>query len=169
MAKGPRHSVPYKRKQEEKTDYKKRLSYARSSLPRLIARKTNVRMLAQIIQFGEKGDKTLAAASSSNLKDYGLKTDSKNIPSAYLTGYLLGKIAQKSKINEAIFDIGLSIKTKGSKLFAVLAGAIDSGMKIPFDEKILPPKERLTGSHIKGFDPKTIEEIKKSIDSKVKA
>ena len=140
MAKGPRHSVPYKRKQEEKTNYKKRLSYARSSLPRLIARKTNTRILAQIIQFGEKGDKTLATASSSNLKEYGLKSDSKNMPSAYLTGYLIGKIAQKNKITEAVFEIGIRIKKKGSKLFAVLAGTIDSGMKIPHDEKILPQK-----------------------------
>ncbi|MDD2678716.1 MAG: 50S ribosomal protein L18 [Candidatus Nanoarchaeia archaeon] len=169
MATGPRYSVPYKRKRENKTNYGKRLSAVKSKNPRLVVRKTNKRMIAQIIRFEESGDKTIISASNNDLKNHGYTNAPKNIASAYLVGYLIGKMAQKNKIKSAVMDIGLNVKTKGSRIFAVLAGAVKSGMIIPHDEKIFPVAERLKGEHIKGFDSSIIDAVIKSIDSKVKA
>ena len=169
MATGPRYSVPYKRKRENKTNYAKRLSAVKSANPRLVVRKTNLRILAQIVKFEEKGDKTLVSASNINLKEYGIEKAPKNLVTSYLVGYLIGKLALKNKIKEAVFDIGLNINTQGNRMFAVLAGAVKSGLKIPHDEKIFPSKERLEGKHIKGFDAKIIEKVMSNIDSKVKA
>ena len=67
MATGPRYSVPYKRKRENKTNYGKRLSAVKSKNPRLVVRKTNKRMIAQIIRFEESGDKTIISASNNDL------------------------------------------------------------------------------------------------------
>jgi large subunit ribosomal protein L18 len=169
MATGPRYSVPYKRKRENKTNYVKRLSAVKSANPRLVVRKTNLRILAQIIKFEEKGDKTLIFASNNDLKNYGYDKAPKNLVTSYLVGYLIGKLAQKNKIKEAVLDIGLNINTQGNRMFAVLAGAVKSGLKIPHDEKIFPSKERLEGKHIKGFDTNLIEKVIANIDSKVKA
>jgi large subunit ribosomal protein L18 len=169
MAKGPRHSVPYKRKRENKTNYHKRLSAVKSAAPRLVVRKTTTRLIAQIVKFEESGDKTLISADSRDLKKYGYESSQKNLPAGYLVGYLIGKLAQKIKIKSAVLDIGLNAKTKGSRVFAVLAGAAKSGLSIPCDEKAYPSKERLKGEHIKGFDPKIIDKTITEIDSKVKA
>jgi large subunit ribosomal protein L18 len=169
MATGPRYSVPYKRKRENKTNYNKRLSAVKSDSSRLVVRKTNLRMLAQIVRFEEKGDKTLVFASNTNLKDYGYENAPKNLVTSYLLGYLIGKLALKNNIKEAVLDIGLNINTKGNRLFAVLAGAVKSGLKVPHDEKAFPSADRLQGKHIKGFDSKLIEKVMANIDSKVKA
>lgn len=45
-------------------------------------------------------------------------------------------------------DIGFSNSIKWSRLYAVLAGALDSGLKIAVNAEVLPPKERLSGEHI---------------------
>ncbi|MDD4353307.1 MAG: 50S ribosomal protein L18 [Candidatus Nanoarchaeia archaeon] len=169
MATGPRYSVPYKRKRENKTNYNKRLSAVKSVNPRLIVRKTNFRMIAQLIKFEEAGDKTLISISNVNLKDYGYENAPKNIVTSYLVGYLIGKLALKNKIKAAVLDLGLNINTKGNRIFAVLAGAVKSGLKIPYDEKVFPSAERLQGKHIKGFDSKIIEKVIANIDAKVKA
>jgi large subunit ribosomal protein L18 len=169
MATGPRYSVPYKRKRENKTNYKKRLSAVKSANPRLVVRKTNLRMIAQIVKYEETGDKTLVFASNNSLKDYGYANAPKNLAVSYLLGYLIGKLAQKLKIKEAVLDMGLNINTKGNRIFAVLAGAVKSGLNIAHDEKVFPSADRLIGKHIKGFDPKIIETVMANIDSKVKA
>jgi large subunit ribosomal protein L18 len=121
------------------------------------------------VKFSETGDKTLISVSNNNLKEYGYENAPKNIITSYLVGYLLGKLAQKNKQKDAVLDIGLSVKSKGNRVFAVLAGAVKSGMKIPHDEKAFPSAERLQGKHIKGFDAKIIEKVISNIDSKVKA
>lgn len=169
MATGPRYSVPYKRKRENKTNYTKRLAAVKSVNPRLVVRKTNLRILAQIVKFEETGDKTLLSISNANLKDYGYDKAPKNLVTSYLVGYLIGKLALKNKIKEVILDMGLNINTQGNRIFAVLAGAVKSGLKIPHDEKVFPSTERLEGKHIKGFDSKIIEKVIANIDSKVKA
>lgn len=167
MATGPRYSLPYKRKRKNKTNYRKRLILLKGRVPRLVIRKTNTRIIAQIINFEIKGDKTMVGVTSNNLKKYGFNP-SKNIPSSYLTGYLLGKLAIKNKIKKCVFDMGLSISNKESKLYAGLKGALDSGLDIPVGEKLLPSKKRINGEHIKGFDNTLVEKVKKTIDEKVK-
>ncbi len=168
MATGPRYSVPYKRKRGGKTNYKKRLALLKSGKHRLVVRRTNTRIIVQVISFVPEGDKTIISLSNKELSNYGYKNASNNLPSAYLVGYLTGKLALKSKIKEAVFDTGLNISSKGNKLYAVLAGAVAAGLKIPHDSKVFPTENRLKGEHIKGFKAGMVEEVKKSIDAKVK-
>ena len=41
MAKGKRYSVKFRRRREGKTNYKKRLAFVKSDLPRLVVRRSN--------------------------------------------------------------------------------------------------------------------------------
>lgn len=168
MGKGPRYSVPYKRKREDKTDYHKRLALLKSHKTRIVIRKTNKRIIIQAVNFKPIGDKTLFTITNNDLKKYGLKKESNNLPISYLTGYLAGKTALTKKVKEAVLDLGLNISSKGSKLYAALAGLLESGLKINHSKKILPAPERLKGEHIKGFDNKIIDKVKKQINAKVK-
>ena len=40
-------------------------------------------------------------------------------------------------------DIGLTPHTKGSRVYGAVKGAIDAGLKIAFDVKAAPEKERI--------------------------
>lgn len=141
-------SVPYRRKREGKTNYKKRLKLLLSNKPRLVIRPFLQNISAQIVEYHPEGDKTILAAHSRELEKFDWKFNKGNIPAAYLTGLLLGKKATKKNIKEAILDIGLYTPTKGSRIFACLKGAIDAGISVPFSENILPNKERISGQHI---------------------
>jgi large subunit ribosomal protein L18 len=140
--------VLYARKREGKTNYKKRLILLKSRKPRLVIRKTNQQIIAQIVEYLPDGDKVLVATSSLALKKLGWNYSCKNIPAAYLTGLLLGKKAKDKKINEAIVDFGLQTIIPSSKIYAVVQGVKDSGIDVPVDEKVLPKKERIEGKHI---------------------
>jgi len=159
MAKSPTHKVPFKRRREKKTNYVKRLALVRSGKARLVVRRSNSNIYAQIVEFSPAGDKTIASANGKDLSEFGWKTPSLgNIPSAYLVGYLLAK---RTPVKEAILDIGMQKPAKGGKLFAVLKGAVDGGMQIPFDKEAIPTEERITGAHISGA-PSTFSLYKKS-------
>ena len=151
MATGPRYAVRFRRRREGKTNYLKRLALAKSGKPRLIVRKSSKYIMVQFNQFDPKGDKTLLTVNSSKLKDFGWKHNFKNIPAAYLTGLLAGKLAGNAKITQAVADIGLHTATKGAKVFAVLKGAADSGLKFALGEEIAPSKERIEGKHIADY------------------
>jgi len=144
----PTYKMPFKRRREGKTDYKKRLKLLFSKKPRLVVRKSLKYVKAQIVEFDESGDKTLASASSQKLKSFGWKFAFDNLPSAYLTGLLIGKKALEKGIKEAVLDIGLRPSTKGSKIYALVKGAIDTGLKVPCDEKVFPSEEKISGKHI---------------------
>jgi len=148
--KGP-YTVQPRRKREGKTHYRKRIRFLIGGRPRLVIRRSLANMTAQIITYNEKGDIVNASAHSSELKKYGWRGYTGNIPSAYLTGLLLGQKAKKAGIKGAILDIGLNKSIKGTRLYAALAGAVDAGLDIPFGEGILPPKERLSGEHIASY------------------
>jgi large subunit ribosomal protein L18 len=110
-----------------KTNYKKRLALLKSRLPRLVVRKTNSRIISQLIEYSENGDKTLSSAYGTDLKKYGWNFSSKNIPAAYLTGFLLGtKTSQK----EAILDKGERTLKKDSFVYYFVKGALDGGLKV---------------------------------------
>jgi large subunit ribosomal protein L18 len=148
MAKGPRYRVPYRRRREGKTNYRKRLKLLVSRKPRLVVRITNRRIITQIAEYTPKGDRILASADSIMLQKVGYKGDLNNTPAAYLTGLLIGKKALEAGISEAVFDIGLKTPTKGSRVFAVLKGAIDAGLSVPHSEGIFPDDSRIRGEHI---------------------
>jgi large subunit ribosomal protein L18 len=148
MAKGPRYKVPYRRRREGKTNYRKRLKLLLSRKPRLVVRITNRRVIAQVIEYHPNGDRVLVGVDSSMLTKYGWKGDLNNTPAAYLTGLLVAKRALEKGIKEAILDIGLHTPTRGGRVFAVLRGAVEAGMEIPHDPEILPDDSRVRGEHI---------------------
>ena len=57
-------------------------------------------------------------------------------------------------------DIGLNVKTKGSRIFAVLAGAVKAGMIIPHNEKIFPVQVRPRKTWHGGNDPSALRKVK---------
>jgi large subunit ribosomal protein L18 len=142
------------------------MALLKSNLPRIVIRKTNKYIIAQIVKSKEAQDFTKLSANSKELSKLGWKFSLKNIPAAYLTGLLISKKALDKKIKKAILDSGLIPSTKESKVYAVLKGAIDGGLEIPYSEKILPDEKRISGKHIlKNGDiiSKKFEELKNKI------
>lgn len=142
------YTVPFRRKREGKTDYRKRLKLLSSGKPRLVIRRSGSSIYAQIIEFKPAGDVVSISATSKDVEKAGWKFDKKNIPCAYLVGYLAGKRAVDKKIGEAILDIGLQTSKKGSRIYSALKGAIDGGLKVACSEEVLPSEDRIKGKHI---------------------
>ena len=151
MATGPRYNVPMRRRREVRTDYHQRLRLLKSGKPRLVARKSNRHVRAQLVSPSPDGDETHASASSADLAEYGWEAPTGNLPSAYLTGLLAGLRARDNEVAEAVLDIGLNTATPGSKLFAVQEGAIDAGLDVPHNESVFADWERTSGEHIADY------------------
>jgi large subunit ribosomal protein L18 len=162
------YNMPFRRRIEQKTNYKKRIALIKSGKPRLVVRGTNNNFIAEFIEYNPKGDTVICFTHSNELKKYGWKTHKGNLPSAYLTGFLCGKKAIK-KIKEANLDIGLTTPVHGSRVFAALKGAIDAGIKINADEKVFPKEERIKGTHCSKNLETEFETVKKQIQEKVKS
>jgi len=105
----------------------------------------------QLVLFDQVGDKTFVSSTSSELKRFGYKGGTGNIPAAYLTGLLFGKKAKEAGFDVAIFDTGLQTPNHCSKEYAALKGVVNSGMEIPHDPAVFPPDERVRGEHIANF------------------
>ncbi|MFB6111843.1 MAG: 50S ribosomal protein L18 [Halobacteriaceae archaeon] len=151
MASGPRYRVPMRRRREVRTDYHQRLRLLKSGKSRLVARRSNNHVRAQLVTTGPEGDETLAAAHSSDLADYGWEAPTGNVPSAYLTGLLAGYRAVEAGLEEAVLDIGLNSPTSGAKVFAVQEGAIDAGLEVPHNDDVFPAWPRTRGEHIADY------------------
>jgi len=148
MNKGKIFTASLRRRREGRTNYKKRLKILLSSKFRLVVRKSLGNFQASITTYTPKGDKVLFTVDSRALLKLGWKGDRGNLPSAYLVGFLAGKKAIENGVDSAILDLGLNNHAKGSRLYAMLAGAIDAGLRVPFNPNVLPNKERLSGEHI---------------------
>lgn len=156
----------YKRKKLGKTNYKKRLIYLKSDLPRLVIRKSLKNIWAQIVEYTPGGDKTLLSAHTKELKknyDWNAK---RNTPTAYLLGLLIGKKAKQKNIKKVILDAGIKQPVKGSLVYGFLKGVTDSTLEIPHSKEVFPSEERISGKHIKNFDIKSFEEVKKKINAR---
>jgi large subunit ribosomal protein L18 len=140
--------LKFRRRREGKTNYVKRLSMVKSGQTRIVVRKTNKYVSAQGINYFKDGDKVVNQANSKELTNYGWDKSKKNVPAAYLTGFLFGKRASENKLETGILDIGFNSPVHGNICFAVLKGMLDAGLKIPFEEKALPKENRLFGEHI---------------------
>ncbi|NIO44582.1 MAG: 50S ribosomal protein L18 [Candidatus Aenigmarchaeota archaeon] len=154
--------IHFKRRRKKKTNYKKRLAFLKSGKTRIVIRKSLSNISIQFINFKTKSDETIASANSIELKKMGWSKTG-NIPAAYLTGLLAGKKARDKKIEEAILDLGVQTSTKSSRLYAALKGVLDSGIKVPHSEDILPKEDRIRGKHISGEIEKQFEDIKNKI------
>lgn len=151
MAINRNYSVKYKRKRLGLTDYRARLRLILSRKTRLVVRKSLNNFIVQFIDYKNNGDKVIKTFNSKILNEYGWKYHSGNLPSAYLLGLICGFEAKKLKIKEAVLDIGLNESVKGSSLYALLKGVLDSGLNIPHDKEILPSEDRITGKHIQDY------------------
>ena len=151
MAQGSRYKVAFKRRREGKTNYGARLKLIGLDKHRLVVRVTGNHTIAQIVDVQIEGDQTLVSAHSQELKNMGWLASGKNTSAAYLTGYLCGKKAIKEGITEAVLDMGLATSIKGSRVYAVLKGAIDAGLEVPHNDIILPSEDRITGEHISQY------------------
>ncbi len=148
MKNSSNYVVPFRRKREGRTNYKKRLLLLKSRKPRLVVRRSNRYVLAQVVLFDNKGDKVVVSFDSKKLKDLGWNYSFNSVPASYLTGLMIGKLALKKGVNEAILDIGLQEKTVGNRIFSLVKGAVDAGLNIPVDPEILPSEDRVLGKHI---------------------
>ena len=151
MAKGSQYNLQYRRRRNARTDYAKRRRLVLSGLPRLVVRPASKHITVQVVEAEATGDRVLASAHSSDLKEYSWKGAGGNVPAAYLTGALAGYRAKGKGVEEAVLDVGTRPVTTGSRLFAAMNGALDSGMKIPHSANVLPTKERLRGEHIAAY------------------
>lgn len=153
MKTGPTYVVPFRRRGEFVTNYRKRLAALKSRLPRLVVRKSTRSVVVQLVAFEPAADRVIAGVHSNELKGYGWSPRA-NIPTAYLAGLLCAMKAKKAKLKDmrAILDVGLATTTKGSFAFAALKGALDGGLDVAhsceFDES------RIGGAHITGYAAK---------------
>ncbi len=152
--------IPRRRRLEAKTDYKARLSLLKSEKPRLVIRKTNKYLIAQIITSEIAQDKVIMGITSKILLSKGapaeLAGSLKSLGAAYLTGYILGKQALKAGIKEAVPDAGMHINVKNSRIYAVIKGAIDAGLSIPHNKEVLPQMESIKTEKISKIFEKII-------------
>jgi large subunit ribosomal protein L18 len=158
MARGGRYKVPFRRRREGLTNYRKRRKYLLSKKPRLVVRKTNKHIIAQIVIAKPQGDVTVVGLDTRVLAKFGWKGDENNTAAAYLLGLIVGYKARIRGVREAILDIGLHRPTRGARVFAVLKGALDAGLKIPYGEEVLPSEERIRGEHIARYAEKLKKE-----------
>ncbi|MFH1126316.1 MAG: 50S ribosomal protein L18 [Candidatus Altiarchaeota archaeon] len=174
MATGPRYQVGYRRKRDHKTNYKTRIRILQSGLPRLVVRPSNKHMLVELVTYRQDGDHVDATSTSKELVKNGWKHGTGNLPAAYLTGFMCGIKGRKKKIEEAILDFGMNTSVKGSRIYAALKGALDAGLKIVHDEKMLPPEDRIKGVHIASHNSKSkditldLAKIKEKIENDLK-
>lgn len=148
MGEGPRYRVPFRRRREGRTDFRRRLALVKSGEARLVVRRSLRDVTVQVVEYGEKGDTVKAQASARELTEQGWKGYTENAPAAYLTGLLAGKRAKDAGVESAILDLGRQVPNAGGNLFAALAGALDAGLEIPHGEGVLPDGTRLRGDHL---------------------
>ena len=110
------------------------------------------------------GDKIIASAHSRYLLSKGWKGSRKNIPAAYLTGYLAGKKAMGKGSKNAILYSGTRKYTQ--RMAAALKGVIDAGLEVAADSVTFPPEERIKGEHLSIKND--VNQFKSTIDGEVK-
>ncbi len=161
------YKIKFRRRRERKTDYKARLSLLKSFLPRIVIRKTNRYIIAQLVESKEAQDFVLCTANSKDLLKQGwpekYRSSLKSLPAAYLTGMLLARMLKEKKIKleKAVIDLGIGRATKGSRLFACVKGLVDAGINLPHSKEIFPDESRIYGRHMKKETP--IGDIKEKL------
>lgn len=154
---GPRYRVAFRRRRANVTDYQMRKTMIRSGKLRMIVRLSSKYVYTQLVEATAIGDNVLASVCSKELEKYGWVASYANTSAAYLSGLLLGKKVLGIGIKEAILDIGLKRPSSGARVFAVLKGAVDAGLDVPYDEEILPSEERIKGEHVAAYAKQMLE------------
>ena len=169
-----RFQTKWRRRREGKTDYyaRKRLIIQEkdkydSKKYRLCVRRTNKRIICQVIYATIEGDKTLISADSFELKRFNVNAGLTNYAAAYCTGLLTARrllslknigmdsmYEGQTKVDgelysvqdhikdrrpfKAYLDVGLTRTTTGNRVFGALKGACDGGLYVPHNEKRFP-------------------------------
>ena len=122
-------SMKFRRRRQGLTDYRKRLELVKSGLQRVVVRRSNKRILGQVVAYEERGDRIVASVDSRELEKLGWPSRN-NRPTAYLSGLLLAKKASPKAEGELVLDIGIAAPVRGSVPFVFAKGCIDGGMKL---------------------------------------
>jgi large subunit ribosomal protein L5e len=168
-----RYQTKFRRRREGKTNYRKRRILIKQDCnkygalkSRFVVRRTNSRIICQIVRAHVNGDRVVSSADSTELKKYGITFGLTNYSAAYATGFLcarralevfkLGDIYKPSESGEegeygivediegkprafqCFLDIGLSRSSKGARVFVAMKGASDAGIKIPHSPAKFP-------------------------------
>ena len=148
----------------EKTNYRKRKAMLMGKHDFISVNITNENSEVQILKPIISGDRVLASAHSRFLIKDGWKGSRKNIPAAYLTGYLAGKKAVSKGVSNAILYSGTRKYTQ--RMAAALKGVIDAGLEVPADSETFPSEDRINGDHLKIKND--VKSFKTKIDSEGK-
>jgi len=158
-----------RRRKENKTDYNKRLKLLKGEKPRIIFRKTNRFIITEYVISKEAQDKVVVGLDSRKLMEYGWPKETegslKSITASYLTGYLIGKIIIKQKLETPILDVGMNRAIHKNRIYAFIKGLIDAGIKMNCKKEFFPEESRINGEHLKNKVP--FSEIKSKIDNGV--
>ena len=168
-----RFQTKNRRRREAKTDYAQRRALVKQDKDkyntpkyRFVVRRTNSKIICQIIYATIQGDRVLCQALSSELSRYGVTIGLKNYAAAYCTGLLLARrllkqvgldtafVGKKEASGDefhvaddfegerrpfkAVLDVGLFRTTVGARLFGALKGACDGGIDVPHSIKRFP-------------------------------
>lgn len=168
-----RYQTKYRRRREGKTDYaaRRRLCFQDknkydSKKYRFCVRRTNRRIIAQVIYPTLAGDRTMCQADSQELRRFGITAGLTNYSAAYATGLLVARrlltlknmadmYKGQDKIDGKLYsvwdhcdedrrpfkahlDVGLVRTTTGNRVFGAMKGACDGGLHIPHNEKRFP-------------------------------
>lgn len=137
-----------RRRKQMKTDYKARLALLKSNSARLVIRRTNSFVIAQIVTSVNAQDRIVCTATSKELLDHGwpaaLAGSLKSLPAAYLTGILIASKAKKNSVKKAILDLGMQRSSSKGRVYAALKGAIDGGLDVPHSKDVLPGDKELS-------------------------
>ena len=154
---------------------------------RLCVRRTNSRIIVQIIYATIQGDRVLAQADSKELRRFGLEAGLTNYAASYATGLLVARRLLKNlkldglykgveaadgeffdvyekEVNEekrpfrALLDVGLVRTTTGNRVFGALKGAVDGGIHVPHNTKRFPGYHLEKKEAVTGKRGKTVAE-----------
>ncbi|GFN40329.1 MAG: 50S ribosomal protein L18 [Nitrosopumilaceae archaeon] len=154
-----------RRLREKKTNYRRRKALLMSRRNFVTVHISNENTSVQIHKPELTGDKVIASAHSRILMGKGWKGSRKNIPAAYLTGYIAGKKALLVGSKSVILYSGTRKYTQ--RMAAALKGLVDAGLQVPANEKTFPSKDRIQGKHLKITSD--FDKVKSAIDIEVKS
>eukprot|EP00917_Polyrhabdina_sp_WS-2016_P002478 GHVP01005297.1.p1 GENE.GHVP01005297.1~~GHVP01005297.1.p1 ORF type:complete len:291 (-),score=70.89 GHVP01005297.1:735-1607(-) len=157
-----RFQTKFRRRRECKTNYRRRakLIIQKKNLYdtpkyRLVVRIAGKQIVAQCVYSKISGDVVVASARSSELKNYGITFGLTNYAASYCVGLLCARRAIKefgAKVEvfapkndddarkecpEVVLDVGLRTTTLGARVFSIMRGAFDGGLRIPHGDKKL--------------------------------
>jgi len=159
------YSKILRRIRQEKTNYKKRKIMLMGKRDFVTVQISNENTQVQIHKPEMAGDKIIASAHSRYLISKGWKGSRKNIPAAYLTGYLAGKKAMGKGAKNALLYSGTRKYTQ--RMAAALKGVIDAGLEVAANSETFPPEKRINGEHLSVKND--VNQFKSTIDGEVKA